>query len=102
MFTTPSETLLDTLDSILGSRDETRRVIAMASAAVLTASPHGSESQWLEGVQEKLTAHAPRSIILSSRRDASIAAGSAIAEGKEKEEALRLLLDGRGQTDWRS
>lgn len=90
MFTPSPDPLLRALDQIVGSRATTREVIALATAAVLTASPHGEEEEWLESVAEKAaTPDLGRRIILSNRHTPP----ASEATTDRREAALKHLLD---------
>ncbi len=100
MFASSTEALLAALDSIVGSREITREVIALASGAALTASPHGTEADWFQQVEKRVATRnirppEPRPIVLSSRRSAPAAFETAL-EGigaDPRASALRHLLD---------
>ncbi len=100
MFASSTEALLAALDSIVGSREITREVIALASGAALTASPHGTEADWFLQVERRVAngdirPAEPRPIILSSRRSAPgpFETALGVTEADPRASALRHLLD---------
>lgn len=94
MFSPSPDPLLHSLDQIVGSRETTREVIALATAAVLTASPHGQENDWLEEVTEEAARpELGRQIILSNRRPNSASPAVAGTPNGSREAALQHLLD---------
>ncbi|GEM_PF-2083889 len=97
MFTAPSDTLLTTLDKLLGSRVHTQEVIALASAAVLTASPIGEENSWLAQVQQCIP-RAPanlREVLLCNHGGIGGTANhpSTHLSQADRQNALQYLLD---------
>lgn len=86
MFSATCPSLLDELDGLVGSREETCELIALASAAVLTASPHGAEQRYLQQVQAQLR-----------RSGSCFAAGSptAVSWSRTTSGASRAFLNNR-------
>jgi hypothetical protein len=54
MFTTRSDQLVAFLDEMLGSRRATQQLLALASAAVLTAFPYDHKDQWLDELRMRI------------------------------------------------
>jgi len=91
MFKPSHDPLLVTLDKMLGGRAQTQELLAMASAAVLTACPHGSDEHWLRDLRKRIpTELPPERIVLNNRR------GPAFPRAQSPEatrtDALEVLL----------
>jgi hypothetical protein len=60
MFTSSATNIVVHLDGMLGHRRATQQLLALASAAVLTAFPYGHSDVWLKAVREEISRAGPR------------------------------------------
>jgi hypothetical protein len=85
MFTSSSERTVQVLDELLGSRRATQQLLALASAAVLTAFPYDHRAGYLAGIREQ----APRIKKLSFVSNREVPEVSTTL----RDAALQLLLN---------
>jgi hypothetical protein len=89
-----SQALLTTLDEFLGNREATCEVLALVSAALLTASPHGVEHTWLNQIRTNIRPNDRASEIKFSSRFRQAQTFVVAPEASQRcERAVRHLLE---------